>query len=146
MSMMARRRAYLSFLTFLFVLGGAASLSGGQADQKGNATSDRSALHSISSACLYESVQAHSARIAEARQQVASSFEAYAVVRQMGLSTAEMQQRTATLTDSEILALRSQMMRLEEQLKTAGMENRVLVPIVAGVLTGLTVATFMFLY
>ncbi len=97
------------------------------------------ALHVASSDALHGAVQSHAAKVAEARRHIAGLLDHSKV-------PAAVKQRVAVLSDSEILELERQVMPHELQIKAAGMENKYLIPVLAGVSAGLAVGMFMFAY
>ena len=62
----------------------------------------------------------------------------------MGVRPDRLQERVKVLTDSEVLALQRQLMPLEEQRRAAGVNTKILIPVVAVGVGAMTVAMFMF--
>ena len=96
-------------------------------------------VHVASASALHNTLQAHAASVESARHHITSLLDHPAVPPQL-------KARVAVLSDAEILKLERQLMPLEEQSKAAGMEEKYLIPLIAGISGGLAVAMFMVAY
>jgi len=96
-------------------------------------------LHVASASALHAAVQAHSASVDKARHHITNLLDHPAV-------PAQLKARVAVLSDAEILNLERQIMPLEERMKAAGLEEKYMIPLLAGVCGGLAATMFIVAY
>jgi hypothetical protein len=96
-------------------------------------------VHVASTSALHAAVQAHSVSADKARHHLTKLLDHPAV-------PAQLKARVAVLSDAEILKLERQIMPLEERMKAAGMEEKYLIPLIAGISGGLAFMMFELAY
>jgi hypothetical protein len=96
-------------------------------------------IHVVAGAELHDAVLASSAEAAAARKYVQGFLarsEVGTQIERMGFDLASISSRVALLNDSELLRLQSQMMTVDQQIRTAGIPGWAIALIAVGAAVG----------